>query len=474
MNTDTHGPRAPVSGARTIAAAACLLMLATVCGAAVRRQGETYLPWTIGTEQPVRFAPALALPARVTCRDSRTQNPGQTAQRAYREWVEAGAWSWVNTARRHWLMLYCGLYNWQAFYTDERVRPKNPGDPNDPGYSWRVLDELLDIDAVRKDGVKWLVRINWQNWGKGTPQWLMNGQGVVNKEDNGLGGGMLFPRARKKNEGLPAFHRVYVQKEFRHFAEAFGKRYRDRAELGGIIFDEIQLGEEQIDRPPDFDLNTYLRAHDDAMLAFAKHMPHTAICIYQVGNNNRKKQLACGVNIGFGCADARLWVKSLAYAGPWYPNSPPASTNNGYYTSAMVYNYAAKKPHGGSRHFWVCGSESNGWRQQGGIPAACGGSKNILGCAAGTRKKRREIEPDYFIQYHACVPRKPGGYPGLSSVPGIVHASWLLVDDGTKSRMFGEMPRGKDKWGAAFRKLGPQGLDCVLEEPYGWEGQLSK
>ncbi|MBN1673491.1 MAG: hypothetical protein JXR37_20770 [Kiritimatiellae bacterium] len=449
-----------------------LLALAPVCGAAGSGNGETYLPWTVGTPQPVRFAPALALPSRVTCRDSRTKNPGQTAQHAYREWAEAGAWSWVNTGRRHWLMLYCGLYNWQAFYTDERERPKDPADPDDPGYAWRILDELLGIDAVRQDGVKWLIRINWQSWGKGTPQWLMNGQGAVNNEDNGRGGGMLFPGAKDMNEGLPAFHRVYVQKEFCYFAEAFGKRYRDRAELGGIIFDEIQLGPDQIVRPPDFDLNIYLRAHDEAILAFARNMPHTAIGVYQVGNDTRKKHLAKGVNIGFGCADARLWRESLAAAGPWYPDNPPASTGEGYYSSAMVYNYAARKPHGGSRHFWVCGSESNGWRQQSGIPDACGGSRNILGCAAGTWKKRREIEPDYFIQYHACVPRKPGGYPGLNSVPGIVHASWLLVDDGTTSRTFGEMPRGKDKWAEAFRKLGPQGLDGVLEEPFGWDGQL--
>jgi len=450
--------------------AICLLALTTVC-AAGRRQGETYLPWTLGTKQPVRFAPALALNVHVS---SRSKEPGAQAQNVYEEWAAAGAWDWVNTARRHWLMLYCPLYNWQAFYTDEHVRPKDPANPDDPGYSWRMMDELLGIDAVQKDGVKWLVRINWQHWGKGTPQWLMKGQGAVRNEDNGYGGGMLFPDSRKRNEGLPAFQRVYVQKEFRYFAQAFGKRYRDRPELGGIIFDEIQLHEERLVPAPDFDRDAYLRGHDNAMLAFARNLPHTAICIYQVWNNSRKEQLAPGINIGFGCADARLWVEKLAAAGPWYPDSPPTSTNNSYYTSAMVYNYAAKRPHGASRHFWLCGVEPNGWKQRDRIPAACGGKNNILGVAAGTWKKCHEIDPAYFMQYHACVPRRPGGYAGLNNVPGIVHASWLILSDQARSSRCksGEVPRSKEQWAEAFRKLGPQGLDCVVEEPYGWERQL--
>ncbi|MBN1673490.1 MAG: hypothetical protein JXR37_20765 [Kiritimatiellae bacterium] len=449
--------------------AVCLLALATACAAG--GNGQTYLPWTAGTPQPVRFAPALALHVNA---HSRTKNPGEVAQKQYEEWVAAGAWDWVNTARRHWLMLYCPLYNWQSFYADEQVRPQEPSNPDDPGYSWRMMDEFLNMDAVQKDGAKWLIRINWQHWGMGTPQWLMNGQGAVNNEDNGLGGGMLFPDAVKRNEGLPAFQRLYVQKEFRYFAEAFGKRYRDRTELGGIIFDEIQLETNRLVQASDFDRDAYLRGHDNAMLDFAKSVPNTAICIYQVWANTRKEQLAPGVNIGFGCADARLWVATLAATGPWYPDSAPASTGNSYYTSAMVYNYAAKKPHGGSRHFWVVGSEANGWKQRDRIPEACGGSQNILGHAAGTYKKCHEIEPDDFMQYHACVPRNPGGYPGLNSVPGIVHASWLIITDSTKSGRCssGEMPRTKDKWAEAFRKLGPQGLDCVVEEPFGWDGQI--
>jgi hypothetical protein len=177
------------------------------------------------------------------------------------------------------------------------------------------------------------------------------------------------------------------------------------------------------------------------------------------------------VNIGFGCADARLWVTKWSKNGPWYPDDPPADPGNGYYGSAQVYNYAAKKPAGGSRHFWLCGTEPNGWRQSGKIPEACGGKNNILGLEAGLWKKCHQIEPDYFLQYHACVPREPGAVPGLNNVPGIIHASWLILDDGTGSRRCrsGDMPRTKDKYAEALRKLGPQGIDCLLEEPYGWK-----
>jgi hypothetical protein len=434
----------------------------------IEQKAQTYLPWTVGTAQPVRFAPALAVHINVR---GATPDAGQVAQRDYEKWKAAGAWNWVNTQRRHWLMLYTPLYNWQDFYTDENVRPADPSNPDDPGYSWRTLDEMLAIDAVQKDGAKWLVRINWQSWGKGTPQWLMKGQGAVAGEDNGLGGGMLFPGS--ENEGLPAFQRPYVQKEFRYFAEAFGKRYKDRSELGGIIFDEIQLKDNALVRPPDLEDEAYFRTHDNAMLDFARAMPNTAICVYQVFGNSRKEQLAPGVNIGFGCADARLWVPMHSKNGPWRPDDPPADTGNSYYGSAQVYNYAAKNPVGGSRHFWVAASEDNGWIQRGPIPEVCGGENNILGFPAGTMKTPGEIEPDYFMQYHAAVPRKPGAVPGLNNVPGIVHASWLIAVDHVPSRRQGtDLPRSKDKWAEAFAKLGPQGIDCMLEEPYGWDDHI--
>ena len=435
-------------------------------------KSETYLPWTANTAQPVRYAPAVALMTGVT---SNSKQPGELAQRRYGQWVAAGARNFVNNDRRHWLMLYCPLWNWQSFYTDENVRPKDPANPDDPGYSWRAFDELLGIDAVQKDGVKWLIRINWQSWGQGTPQWLMKGQGVVNNEDNGLGGGMLFPRGKQNNEGLPAFQRKYVQKEFGYFAQAFGKRYRDRAELGGIIFDEIQLFPAALIASADLKEDAYNRGHDSAMLEFARNMPNTAICVYQVWHNSRKEQLSQGVNIGFGCADARLWSREMSTTGPWHPDDPPANRKNGYYNSAQIYNIAAKKPVGGSRHFWVVGSEIHGWAQAAAIPEKCGGKNNILGLPAGTIKKPDQITTADFMQYHACMPRNPGGSPGLNSVPGLVHASWLILDDNTREgRGLPPVPRSMAQWTAGFAKLGPQGLDCVVEEPYGWDEEIKR
>ena len=433
---------------------------------------EIYLPWTIDTAQPVRYAPAVALMTGV---NSNSKAPAEQAQRKYQQWVAAGAKNFVNTKRRHWLMLYCPLFNWQSFYTDENARPKAPTNPDDPGYSWRIFDELLGIDAVQKDGVKWLVRINWQSWGQGTPQWLMKGQGVVNNEDNGLGGGMLFPNGKAKNEGLPAFQRKYVQKEFGYFAQAFGKRYRDRAELGGIIFDEIQLNSPRLVRAPDLKDDEYYRGHDNAMLEFARNMPNTAICVYQVSPTSRKEQLSKAINIGFGCADARLWSPAMSNTGPWHPDDPPAGRRSGYYNSAQIYNIAAKKPVGGSRNFWVVGSESHGWVQTGPIPPTCGGKNNILGLPTGTLKEPHEISPAEFMQFHACVPRSPGGYAGLNNVPGLVHASWLILDDSPRgSRGTGALPRSMAQWAEGFAKLGPQGLDCVVEEPYGWDEEIKR
>jgi hypothetical protein len=36
----------------------------------------------------------------------------------------------------------------------------------------------------------------------------------------------------------------------------------------------------------------------------------------------------------------------------------------------------------------------------------------------------------------------------------------------------GPMQRTMDKWAAVFAKLGPRGMDCMLEEPYGWEAHI--
>ena len=424
-------------------------------------QAETYLPWTANTDQPVRFAPGLAIFSYIS----------QT-QRTYEDWAAAGIWDWVNTERGHWLMIYVPQYAWRDFYADPEVRPSDPTNPNDPGYTWQALDNLLAIDAIQEDGVKLLVRFMYRSRFV-TPRWLILGQGVVGNDDNGLGGGILAEGYT--NEGHAAWYRTYVKKEWGYFCQAFGQRYKDRAELAGILFDELYLGATYpVTLPPDFDNGAYQAGYDQAIVAFANAMPNTAIPVYQVWSQTRKNRLAGVPNIGFGCADARLWNDEVQLEGPWYPDEPPSDTGNGYYNCAQVYNYASETPYSGERHFYVVGCEPNGWRQTHAIASACGGDNNILGYPAGTKLDCHEIEPDYFLQYHACVPRRPGGYPGLNIVPGIVHGSWVLLNDGDTSGRCdtGSAPRSKADWAAAFAKFGPQGIDCIAEEPWQWETQL--
>jgi len=421
---------------------------------------ETYLPWTAGTDQQVRFAPGLGIQAYW----------GSNVQTVYERWAAAGVWDWVNIERGHWLMLYIPYLPWCDLYKDHSKRPSNPSNPDDPGYDWSALDELLNTDAVRNDGVKVLVRLMFKKTGN-TPQWLGLGRGVVNNEDNGLGGVIYFNSSALDTR--PAWYRTYVKKEWGYFAKAFGRRYRDRAELAGVLIDELYKPTDNLpwDYPGDA---AYEAGYDAAIIAFANELPNTAIPVYQVWGQARKDRLAGIPNIGFGCADARLWNDEVQLEGPWYPDDPPAATGNGYYRSAQVYNYASETPYGGARHFYVVGSEPSGWKQIDPIRSPCGGNKNILGYATGTQRACHTIKPDYFLQYHACVPRRPGGYPGLNNVPGIVHGSWVLLDDNPTSTRCdtGDAPRSKPDWAAAFAKLGPQGIDCIAEEPWNWESQI--
>ncbi|MBN1674130.1 MAG: fibronectin type III domain-containing protein [Kiritimatiellae bacterium] len=421
---------------------------------------ETYLPWTEGTAQPVRFAPGLALSTYYG-----------SVQRTYDEWKAAGIWNWVNVERGHWLMMYVPYIAWRDFYQDHNVRPSKPADPNDPAYRWAALDNLLAVEAIRTKEVRLLFRLMFKVKGN-TPRWLVDGRGVVNHEDNGLGGAVLADDST--TDGLPAWHREYVEKEWRYFATAFGKRYKNRTELAGIIMDEIYLATVS-NWPSDLTSNDqYSRGYDEACIDLAAAMPNTAIVVYQVWSWQRKERLESVVNIGFGCADARLWETEVSQDGPWHPDDSPAAEGSGYYRSAQTYNYAARSPQGGMPHFWMVGAEPNGWKQTGSIPAVCGGKNNILGYPTGTKKACHEIDPAYFMQYHAGVPRKPNGYPGLNNVPGIIHAAWLQVSDlPTSSRCStGDAPRSKPDWATAFAMLGPQGLDCIPEEPYGWESQI--
>ena len=424
--------------------------------AATLEPGETYLPHTVGTDQPVRFSPAIVLSV------GKWDPTG--VQSRYEDWVDAGLWDWIDTSRKHKVVLYHEGLQFHELYTDPNVRPADPTDPNDPGYAFDKLDQLLQIDAIQKDGCRWMLKLDVAPWAGGPPAWMRRGDGVVNNEDNGLGGAFEAYNDGSRMGWMIAFHRAYVQREMRYFAEAFGARYRDNKNVYGVMICEMPTG----DTPPsDWTWNKDFHSKiDDWVLYLAGRIPNTMVQVAQAWSTDRRNQLSQAVNVGFGCADCRCYA--FGEMGPYDPDNPHVEAT-GYYAPAHEWNVACENPPGGKRQVTFMSQQYNGWYIAS-LPAGIADENNIYGLPAGMHVDKGFLRPQHYLAYLAGPPRNPGAVPHLNSVPGVLPTQWIVI----AVRYFDQAKepyKTYADWRAAFEDLGAQGLGSVPAEPYNWESQ---
>jgi len=64
--------------------------------------------------------------------------------------------------------------NWDRFYTNINVRPKDPKDHKDPAYDWTRLDNVFAINAVQNEDALILLQVRDIGNGVFYPNWLAN------------------------------------------------------------------------------------------------------------------------------------------------------------------------------------------------------------------------------------------------------------------------------------------------------------
>ena len=64
--------------------------------------------------------------------------------------------------------------SWKQFYVDQKIRPENPQNHEDPNYDWSKLDAVFNINAVKNEGAHVYISvgdISYSPWPK-APAWL--------------------------------------------------------------------------------------------------------------------------------------------------------------------------------------------------------------------------------------------------------------------------------------------------------------